>query len=54
MQSNKNQEIREKDQHQKSHLMIASMILWLSKQSMVIAMFLVLARMHRLGDGVVK
>jgi len=45
MQSNKNQEIRENDQHQySSHLMIAAlMISWFSKQSMVIL----------LGNGVV-
>ena len=34
-------------------LTIASMISWLSKQSMAIAMFLILARMCRLGDGAV-
>ena len=49
MQSNKNQDIKEN-----SHLMIASMISCLSKQSMVIVMLLKLARMRRLGNGVVK
>ena len=37
-----------------SFLTSASMISWLSKQSMVIVMFLVLVRMCRLGDGVIN
>jgi hypothetical protein len=37
-----------------SFLTSASMISWLSKQSMVIMMFLVLVRMCRLGDGVIN
>ena len=36
-----------------SHLMIASMISWLSKQSMVIAMFLVMVRMLLFRNGAV-
>jgi len=54
MQSNTNQEAREKEEHQNSpHLMIASMTSWLSKPSMVIATFLVLVRMHLLGNGAI-
>jgi hypothetical protein len=54
MQSNKSQEIREREQHQYSHLMIATIKSWLSKQSMAIAMFLLLVTMCRLENGVVK
>jgi hypothetical protein len=53
MQSKKNQETREKEEHQNSHLMIASMISCLSKQSMVIAMFLILVMMLLLGNGAI-
>jgi hypothetical protein len=53
MKSNKHQEPREKEEHQHG-LMIASLISWLSKPSMVIAMFLNVVRMLLLGNGVVN